>query len=249
MRLYLILFFFAAQVAADDYELLVLGDAHQTVHFHIQPFVYTGDGLNPSYEVEEAIKVALSSARLFAMPLRTQVPQDPKNLQAWQVAGVRFVINGTLFEEQKAMMLRLSIQDTLLDDGFTITGVLLPDQLRTSAGLFADQIYRSMFYAAYTNRKTLQELQNENPALTNYLHHIVQTYKRHWQPGNSRGECLVNIQQLPGGDVFTQKLQNNCFQNMAFAQDIEQLLAEVAQLPYENHEDEFNKSLRITFSR
>ncbi len=250
MKLYLFLCLFAAEILAnDDYELLVLGDRSQPVSFYLLPMSYQGEGVNPSYEVEEAIKVALSSAGLFTMPLRTQVPSDTENLSAWQMQNIRFVLTGHLFEHNNSLSLRLHVQDTFLNDGFAITGILIPDQLRTSAGMFADQIYRSFFYAAYTTRKTLQELENENAALTNYLHHIVKTYKSHWQSGDARGECLVDIQQLPGGDVFTHKMQKNCFANEAFAAEIQSLLDQVQQLPYEHHKAQFNKYLHITFSR
>ncbi len=245
----MLLFFIPSVWANDNYELLIVGDSNQPVKFYLLPFSYEGKGINASYEIEEAIKVALSSAGLFSMPMRIEPPQHPIKNTKWRLHDIRFVIEGKLYEQKDSIVLHLAIYDTLLQNGYTLSGALVPNQLQTSAGLFADSVYRSFFYAAFTNRKTLQEVEHEDSTQTNYLHHIVQTYKSHWSPGETHGECLVNLQQLPGGNVLTYELQANCFQNKIFAEEILSLLKRVEQLPYTRYEEQFSKNLAITFSR
>lgn len=235
--------------ANDPINLLIKGGAQEKTQFYVLPITYKGDGVNPSYEVEEAIKVAISGAGLFSMSSRLKAPKNINNASQWQFLGVRFVLSGELFEDDNNVMLKLNVQDTLTQEGLQVSSVLLPNQLKLSAQLFADQVYRTLFYASHTNLNTFEILQNEDAALTNYMHGIVITFKNEWSKPNHKGECLVHINQMPGGGIFTHKLQSNCYQNKAFADEISEMIQHVEALPYEHYQAQFNKSIHILFAR
>lgn len=240
---------FSSAQASDPITLLIKGGVQEKTQFYVLPITYEGDGVNPSYEVEEAIKVAISGAGLFSTSSRLKPPQNPNSSSQWQFMGVRFVLSGHLFESKNNVMLRLSVQDTLTQEGLQVSSVLLPNQLKFSAQMFADQVYRTLFYASHTNLNTFKILENENTALTNYMHGIVKSFKSQWLKTENKGECLVHINQMPGGGIFTHKLQKNCYQNLAFAEEIDDLLQKVEFLPYEHYQEQFNKNIHITFTR
>ncbi len=236
-------------LASEPITLLLSGGFQEKTQFYVLPITYEGDGINPSYEVEEAIKVAISGAGLFTMSARLKPPENTQNSSHWQFLGVRFVLSGHLFEKDNNIILRLHVQDTLTGQGLQVSSALLANQLKFSAQLFADQIYRTLFYAAHTNLNTFEILQNEDTALTNYMHGIVKTFKNQWQKSDNKGECLAYINQLPGGGIFTHNLQENCFENPGFAEEIDQLLQQTEALPYEHYQQQFNKNIHITFTR
>ena len=235
--------------ASEAIKLLINGGAQEQTQFFVLPISYEGDGLNPSYEVEEAIKVAISGAGLFSTSARMQPPQNTNNNSQWQFLGIRFVLSGHLFEQDNSIILRLDVQDTLTQKGLQVSSVLLPKQLKFSVQMFADQVYRTLFYAAHTNLDSFEILQNEDPDLTNYMHGIVKAFKNKWQKTDHSGECLVHINQMPGGGIFTHKLQKNCFETQAFAEEIDALMGEIDALPYEHYQEQFNKNIHITFNR
>ncbi len=247
--LFLLILCLNTAFASDSIDLLLKGGAKEKTMFFVLPISSVGAGVNPSSEVEEAIKVAISGAGLFSMSARMKAPENTESTTHWQLLGVRFVLSGHLFEQDDNIILKLSVQDTLTQQGLQVSSVLLPKQLKFSAQMFADQVYRTLFYAAHTNLNTFEILQNEDPALTNYMHGIVKTFKKHWKDSDNKGECLVKINQLPGGGIFTHKLQENCFNRQSFADEIEDLMQQVETLPYEHYQKQFNKNINITFTR
>ncbi|WP_154222822.1 hypothetical protein [Marinicella rhabdoformis] len=247
--LLLLLCFLNTAHANAPIKLLIKGGVQEKTQFYVLPITYKGDGVNPSYEVEEAIKVAISGAGLFSMSSRLKPPQNVENLNQWNFLGVRFILTGQLFEEKNSLILRLSVQDTLTQKGLQVSSVLMPDRLKFSVQLFADQVYRTLFYAAHTNLDTFEIMQNEDTALTNYMHSIVKTFKNAWSKTDNKGSCLVHINQMPGGGIFTHNMQENCFHNQTFAEEISEMVQQVEVLPYEHYQEQFNKSIHITFSR
>jgi hypothetical protein len=233
--------------ARADIELLIVGSKNKPVHFVLLPFTYKGGGLSPAVTVENNIIQALSSTGLFTMPYRYEKPANEENMMAWQLTGIRYVIQGEITEEGSMLWLRLTIADTL---GLqpTISGVILnPEQLQLSTQMFADKVYRSLFYATFTNDTEKQYLDNENPTLTRYLNQLVMSFKNAWQSDEGEGICTVNIQQMPGGIPFTSRLQEDCFASKNFANRIQQAMSSVETLPYENYQDVFEKNLTVKF--
>ncbi len=240
----MLLFVFVVQA---DVKLLVLGGENTPVKFVTLPFSYQGEGLSPAVAVEDHIVQALSSTGLFSMPYRYEKPANVENLTAWQFAGIRYVLSGRLIEEKGMLTLRLSIDDTL---GLqpTISSVILnPDQLTLSTQMFADQVYRSLFYATFTNEVEKQYLANENPTLTRYLNQLVMTFKQAWKNDVAKGSCTVEIQQMPGGVPFKSSLNKDCFIDQAMSAEIDQALDSVEVLPYENYQSVFERNLQIEF--
>lgn len=238
--------FFCAWASA-EVELLIVGDAQSPVKFVVLPFTYQGEGLSPAVTVENHITQALSSTGLFAMPYQYEKPKDIDNLLAWQFAGIRYVIQGELTEYKQSLTLRLSIADTKRLEPTLSTVILMPDQLVVSTQLFADQMYRSMFYTTFTNEQNKQFLHNENATLTQYLNQLVMTFKSAWQHSQSTGACTVAVQQMPGGVPFKSKLQDNCFVDQGLANEIQQVMDGVDVLPYQNFQDVFIKDLKLQF--
>ncbi|MFC3194592.1 hypothetical protein ACFODZ_10125 [Marinicella sediminis] len=230
-----------------EVELLVVGDDAHPVKFVTLPFTYEGNGVSPAVTVENHLVQALSSTGLFSMPYRYEVPADQSNMYAWRLNDIRYVIEGRLFESSQMLMLRLTINDTLGLQPTLSTVVLNPKQLALSSQMFADQVYRSLFYATFTNDHEKQYLDNENPTLTRYLNQLVMTFKRAWRNNAVSGTCTVQIQQMPGGLPFKSTLQENCFISQQLAEEIEAALEEVELLPYENYQDVFERELRVEF--
>ncbi|TDR23454.1 hypothetical protein C8D91_0315 [Marinicella litoralis] len=226
---------------------MVLGGQHTPVKFVALPFSYQGSGLSPAVAVEDLIVQALSSTGLFSMPYRYDVPANTNNMMAWQFNGIRYVLQGQLIEADKMLTLRLSIDDTL---GLqpTISRVILnPEQLTLSSQMFADQVYRSLFYATFTNDTEKQYLANENPVLTRYLNQLVMTFKAAWVNDQGKGSCTVDIQQMPGGVPFKSELNEDCFLDRALPNEIQQALESIEVLPYENYQTVFERNLKIEF--
>ena len=230
-----------------EMKLMVLGGHNTPVKFVALPFSYQGTGLSPAVAVEDHIVQALSSTGLFSMPYRYEKPLNINNLTAWQFAGIRYVLSGQLFEEGGLLTLRLSIDDTLGLQPTISTVILNPDQLSLSSQMFADQVYRSLFYATFTNDTEKQYLAHENPVLTRYLNHLVVTFKAAWINSEVKGTCTVDIQQMPGGVPFKSEFSENCFEDSALALEIQQALASIEVLPYENYQTVFEKNLQIEF--
>lgn len=243
-----LLIFWSGWLSANT-ELLIVGDRSQPVSIVVLPMTYQGDGLSPTVTIENALTQALSSTGLFTMPMRYTVPEDPEDLLAWRLIDVRFVISGQVVETEQNLMLNLSIQDTLGLRPTLSSAALNPDTLGLSVQAFADQLYRSLFYATFTNDNDKQYLVNENPTLTRYLNALISHIKGHWREGPIAGQCQVQLKQLPGGDVFKHKLLTGCFDNPAFGRDIERLFEDLNTLPYEGYQDVFIKDLLLTFVR
>lgn len=238
--------FCCASVQA-DVELLIVGGQGQPVQFVVLPFAYYGDGFSPAVTVENHIVQALSSTGLFSMPFRYQQPQDSDNLLAWQLAGIRYVLQGEIHELQQTMTLKLTISDTLGLQPTLSAVILNPKQLELSSQMFADQVYRSLFYATFTNYNEMQYLDQENPTLTRYLNQMVMQFKLTWQPQGAVGTCTVDVQQMPGGVPFKSELQKDCFTDPRLAFEIQQTLDQVGVLPYDNYQTVFEKNVQLQF--
>ncbi|MCB1582569.1 MAG: hypothetical protein R3E90_13360 [Marinicella sp.] len=246
MRFYWLLLVFTTPLKA-EIELLIIGGANQPVQFVALPFKYQGQGLSPAVTVENYMTQALSSTGLFSMPYRYDQPIDINNMMAWQLSGVRYVLQGEIIEEKSLLWLKLTISDTLgLQPTFSSV-ILNPDQLKLSTQMFADQVYRSLFYATFTNEADKQYLNNENPTLTRYLNQLVMTFKNAWKYQGTEGQCTVELQQIPGGVPFTSKLQEDCFENSGLASEIQHVLAAVEFLPYDQYQTVFEKKLTLKF--
>ena len=243
----LLLMLMFSSLARADIELLIVGSKNQPVQFVVLPFKYTGSGLSPAVAVENYIVQALSSTGLFSMPYRYEKPGNEENMMAWQLAGIRYVLQGEITEEKTMLWLKLTIADTLGLQPTVSSVILNPEQLQLSTQMFADQVYRSLFYATFTNDTEKQYLDNENPTLTRYLNQLVMSFKNAWQSNESDGVCTVKIQQMPGGVPFTSQLQKDCFVNKNSANEIQQVVSSVETLPYENYQAVFEKNLTVKF--
>jgi len=234
-------------VVKAELKLLVVGDSLTPVKFVVLPFTYQGSGLSPAVAVEDHIVKALSSTGLFSMPYRYDQPANINNMEAWQFTGIRYVLQGQLVEAENMLNLRLSINDTLGLQPTISTVILNPEQLTLSSQMFADQLYRSLFYATFTNDTEKQYLANENPKLTRYLNQLVVTFKAAWISNQVKGSCTVGIQQIPGGVPFKSELYEDCFINSELADEIKQTLNQLEVLPYDNYQSVFEKNLSIEF--
>ncbi|MGJ8662559.1 MAG: hypothetical protein ACSHWU_02865 [Marinicella sp.] len=240
----LLLFSFSVQA---EIELLIVGSQSEPVQFVALPFVYHGEGLSPAVTVESHIIQALSSTGLFSMPFRYEAPADKGNLMAWQLAGIRYVLTGEIHEVKQTLTLQLSISDTLGLQPTLSTVILNPKQLELSSQMFADQVYRSLFYATFTNDNEKQYLNNENPTLTRYLNQLVMAFKTAWHSNSTTGTCTVDIQQMPGGVPFKSDLNENCFSDELMAKEVNQALESIGVLPYQQYQDVFEKNLKLQF--
>jgi len=240
----MVLFCFVAQA---DVELLVVGGDKQPVQFVALPFEYFGAGFSPAVTVENHIVQALSSTGLFSMPFHYDQPQDVNNMLAWQLAGIRYVLQGEIHEVKQTLTLKLTISDTLGLQPTLSAVILNPKQLELSSQMFADQVYRSLFYATFTNYNDMQYLDHENPTLTRYLNQMVVQFKMAWQALGAAGTCTVDIQQMPGGVPFKSELQQDCFTEPKLAVEIQQALGQVGILPYEKYQSVFEKNLQLQF--
>ena len=238
---------FCCLTAQADVELLIVGGDQQPVQFVALPFAYFGDGFSPAVTVENHIVQALSSTGLFSMPFRYQQPQDMNNMLAWQLAGIRYVLQGEIHEFKQSMTLKLTINDTLGLQPTLSAVILNPKQLELSSQMFADQVYRSLFYATFTNYNDMQYLDQENPTFTRYLNQMVVQFKTAWQPEGAVGTCTVEVQQMPGGVPFKSELQKDCFVDPELADEIQQTLDQVGILPYDNYQTVFEKNLQLQF--
>ncbi len=247
MKLFLGCLLLCFSAVKAEVKLLVLGDNNTPVKFVALPFSYQGSGLSPAVAVEDHIVQALSSTGLFSMPYRYDKPTDTSNMMAWQFSGIRYVLQGQLVEADDMLTLRLSIDDTLGLQPTISTVILNPNQLTLSSQMFADQVYRSLFYATFTNDTEKQYLANENPTLTRYLNQLVVTFKGAWLNHQAKGSCTVEIQQMPGGVPFKSELNEDCFVDRAMALEIQQTLARIEVLPYESYQSVFEKNLQIEF--
>lgn len=230
-----------------EIELLIVGDSTQPIQFVALPFEYQGDGLSPAVTVENHMIQALSSTGLFSMPLRYEQPTDVTNMLAWQFAGIRYVLNGEIYENKDNLHLKLIITDTLTQKPTLSAVILNPDQLELSAQLFADQVYRSLFYTTFTNDEEKQYLNNEDPTLTRYLNQLVILFKNTWNDNKVDGACSVELQQMPGGVPFKSKLKEDCFQKTQLAEEVKQVLDQIGTLPYDRFQEVFDKNLSIQF--
>ncbi len=234
-------------LAQAEVELLVVGDQSKPVQFVALPFTYHGDGFSPAVTVENHIIQALSSTGLFSMPFRYDAPEDVDNMLAWQLVGIRYVLQGDLYENDQTLTLRLTISDSLgLQPTFSSV-ILNPNQLELSSQIFADQVYRSLFYATFTNDNEKQYLDNENPTLTRYLNQMVLVFKNAWVENQISGTCTVDIQQMPGGLPFKSQLQEDCFIDQQLASEVMLALAQIEVLPYQRYQDVFEKDLTVKF--
>lgn len=246
MKVWLWFIFFVGAVQA-DVELLIVGGKQQPVYFVTLPFTYHGQGLSPAVTVENHIVQALSSTGLFSMPFRYEQPHDVDNMLAWQLAGIRYVLQGEIHELNNNLSLILTISDTLGLQPTLSRALLNPKRLELSSQMFADQVYRSLFYATFTNDNDKQYLEHEDPLLTRYLNQLVMQIKNHWFNVNGRGVCQVNLQQLPGGAIFKHQLNESCHANNELHTEIEAVFERLTQLPYDNYQPVFIKNIQLEF--
>ena len=242
---YLLLFW--TVYAQADIELLIVGGQHQPVQFVTLPFEYSGTGFSPAVTVENHIVQALSSTGLFSMPFRYKQPENVDNMLAWQMAGIRYVLQGQIHELDQNLILTLTINDTLGLQPTLSRVVLNPKRLELSSQIFADQVYRSLFYATFTNDIDKQYLEQENPTFTRYLNQMMLAFKMAWQTKGAQGTCTVDVQQLPGGVPFKSVLHENCYIQPKLAVEIQQILDRVRILPYEKYQSVFEKNLQLQF--
>lgn len=246
MKIWIGLVFFSFTTHA-DVELLIVGGENQPVYFVALPFEYFGTGVSPAVTIESHLVQALSSTGLFSMPFRYDQPHDLSHMLAWQLAGIRYVIQGEIHESEQSLSLQLTISDTLGLQPTTSRVILNPSQLQLSSQMYADQVYRSLFYATFTNDIDKQYLDHENPLLTRYLNHLVLAFKTAWQADGARGVCSVNLQQMPGGVPFKSELQKNCFSDLKLAAEVQEVMNQVDLLPYQNYQSVFEKNLQLQF--
>lgn len=145
------------------------------------------------------------------------------------------------------MRLNLTIHDTLTQRPTLSTVVLNPEQLELSIQLFADQVYRSLFYSTFTNDENKPYLTNENPLLTRYLNQLVLHFKGAWENHSNTGYCSVKIEQMPGGVTFKSQLLDDCFHNTDMAKSIQKALANAHSSPYAGYHEVFDKNLTLRF--
>jgi len=243
-QLLLLLCVFTVQA---DVELLIVGDKDSPVKFVVLPFTYHGSDASPAVVVENNLIQALSSTGLFSMPFRYKAPQNSNHMLGWQLAGIRYVIFGDVYEVHHSLSLKLTIYDTLGLSPVISTAVLNPSQIELSSQLFADQVYRSLFYATFTNDSGKQYLNNENPVLTQYLNQLVMTFKSQWQNTTAKEACEVQLQQLPGGVIFKRQLSKDCLQNNHMRTEMNQLFDSIQVLPYDNYQRVFSKNVTLQF--
>ncbi len=246
MKRWLLLLFCISSAQA-EIELLIVGGDQQPVKFVALPFEYFGSGYSPAVTVENHIVQALSSTGLFSMPFRYEKPQDVNNMLAWQLAGIRYVLQGEIHEVQQTLTLNLTISDTLGLQPTLSAVILNPEQLELSSQIFADQIYRSLFYATFTNYKEKQYLNQENATLTRYLNQLVIQFKTAWQAQDSQGTCTVDVQQMPGGVPFKSELRKDCFDDAYLAIEVQLALDQAGTLPYEKYQSVFDKNITFSF--
>ncbi len=242
-----LLMLFCSLTARAEVELLIVGGHQQPVQFVTLPFTYFGKGYSPALTIENHIVQALSSTGLFTMPLRYEQPHDKGNMLAWQLAGIRYVLLGEIHEDDQSLHLKLTINDTLGLQPTLSVVILNPKQLAFSSQMFADQLYRSLFYATFTNYNDKQYLDHENPTLTRYLNQLVMQFKMAWQNQGAQGVCTVDLQQIPGGVPFESSLQEDCFTVPELAAEVQTALDQVGILPYANYQSVFEKNLRLQF--
>ena len=233
--------------ATEQTELWIVGDQSEPIHFVVMPFDYSGDKTSPTVLIEDSLKQALSSTGLMTMPARISMPENPLDMFYWQFHDVRFVIQGHVYEQDKQLLMNLNIYDSFGLEPMTASLVLLPDQIHFSLQQVADRMYRSLFYATFTGSNTLRYLNDEDPQLTAYLHQLIQTFKFNWESHLTTGFCDVELEQLPGGVIFEQKLGGNCFQTAGLAAEIENMLASIEYLPYDRYRDQFKRKLKLRF--
>ena len=247
MKTVLTILCFWLAVADAEIELLIVGDQQNPVKFVVLPFSYIGTGISPAVSIENHIIQALSSTGLFSMPYRYDQPEDVGNMLAWQMSGIRYVLQGELLEARESLSLQLNIYDTLGLKPTASQVLLNTHQITLGSQMFADQVYRSLFYATFTNDPDKQYLSNENPTLTRYLNQLVVTFKLAWINHQNDGTCSVDIQQMPGGVPFKSELNEDCFVDSQLAQEIQETLDGVERLPYDQYQDVFEKNLKLRF--
>ena len=225
-------------------QFIVVGGADKPVGVYMQPFTYHGPAVSPAVAIEKILLSYLSQSGLFYQPWGLQ-PEERWNLYHWRLAGVRYVISGDIKETDKAIDLRLTVTDTL---GTTPTFVwveLNADAWQQATRVFARQLLYSLFYATYTDDVDSQYLQNTEPDETRYWMALVKTLKQHWQNKADRGECQVNIAQLPGGQIQSYDIDTDC--EAALFSELQDLFEALKELPYDGFKAPFAQYFTVTF--
>lgn len=233
--------------AANETELWIVGDRSEPVRFVVMPFNYSGDKTSPTVLIEDGIKQALSSTGLLTMPATVSLPDNPHDMYYWQFNDVRFVIYGHVYEQEQHLLLNISVYDSFGLEPMDASMILMPDQIHFSLQQVADRLYRSLFYATFTGNSQLRYLDNEDPQLTAYLHQLIQVFKFNWNSALSSGFCDVDLEQLPGGVIFEQRLGGNCFMTEGLAAEIEETLVAIESLPYDRYRDQFKRKIKLHF--
>jgi len=86
-------------------------------------------------------------------------------------------------------------------------------------------------------------------ALARYLYAIRQQIQRHWSspPSAESGlECVINVRQLPGGEVVAASI-GQCNGDNAVKRSIEAAVFKASPLPEPENPTLFDRNLRITF--
>ncbi|WP_395377430.1 hypothetical protein [Marinicella sp. W31] len=247
MRLTFLILLSSLAVAADETELWIVGDQSEPVRFVVLPFDYSGEKTSPTVLIEDTIKQALSSTGLLSMPSRVSFPENPHDMYYWQFNNVRYVIHGHIFEQDHQLLMKISVYDSYGLEPMDASMILIPDQLQFSLQQAVDRLYRSIFYATFTGDIQLRYLYDEDTRLTAYLHQLIQVFKFNWNSAFNGGMCDVNLEQLPGGTIFEQRLGSNCFQTDGLAEEIEETLTAIDPLPYDRYRKQFQRKLKLHF--
>lgn len=225
-------------------KFIIIGGADNPVGVIMRPLNYEGNGISPAVVIEDILVAQLSQSGLFHQPWQLK-SRDKWNLHHWRLAGVRYLISGRIEENEQSIHLHLTITDTL---GTTPTNVwveLNGDAWQQATRVFARQLLYSLFYATYTDDINSQYLNDTEPEETRYWIALVQTIKSHWHNRQVRGECRVNVTQLPGGQVQSYVFAEQCDED--FVVELQTLFEQLTELPYGGFNAPFAQNFTVNF--
>ncbi len=112
---------------------------------------------------------------------------------------------------------------------------------------------KTVFFCRFTAETRYQtsntEAAADSGALARYVYAIQQTIQRNWvrPPSAVAGlECVVNVRQLPGGEVVGATI-GQCNGDAAVRRSIEAAVLKASPLPLPEDPNLFQRDLRITF--
>ncbi len=226
-------------------ELVIVGDANHPVAFKVQPFKYEGEGVSPAIEMERIISISLSNNGLFHQPLRQPATMPTSSLE-WQSAGIHYLINGVIRENNGAMGVRLTVEATHKGAHPHVLNVELhPETWQIAMQLLSQKIFYHLFYNTYTDQSKSRNLNDDKDESLDYLVHLVRTVKNHWSSEVKSGHCVVNLKQLPGGNVQSFAIEKDCDNKLE--PEINAIFSGLDDLPYEEFKAQFMRYLRFHF--